>query len=161
IYRFTGIPNTGWEQLDANPATKAIAAAGNHLYQLHDSGRIYRFTGIPNTGWEQLDANPATKAIAAFDGTLVQLHNTGRAWSFNGTPNTGWNQLDNNPAISTLTVGVEQPISGNIASHHATGIYELHTNGTIRELVNVITGCVRQSGVAAIWQRPCERVVAG
>jgi hypothetical protein len=46
--------------LDDNGATVQIAADGNDLFQLHNSGRIWRFTGTPCSGnscpgWQMLD----------------------------------------------------------------------------------------------------------
>ena len=51
---------TGWEIFDSNPATNAIVAGDNNLYQLHADGKIFRFNGTPLTGWDLLDSNPAT-----------------------------------------------------------------------------------------------------
>jgi predicted Zn-dependent protease len=106
-----------WQQLDANPATSAITAANNELYQLHDTGSIWRYTGTPMTGWQQLDANPATKAITAANNELYQLHDTGSIWRYTGTPMTGWQQLDANPATMTITA--------------ADSLYQLHNSGSI------------------------------
>jgi peptidyl-Asp metalloendopeptidase len=53
IWRYTGVPCSGgscpgWELLDNNPATVAIAVDGSgNLYQLHSSGLIWRYTGVP------------------------------------------------------------------------------------------------------------------
>ena len=80
--------------LDNNPATTMIVTDGDHLYQLHNSGRIWRFTGTPCSGescpgWQMLDNNPATTMIAAAGGKLYQLHNSGRIWLSTGTPCSG------------------------------------------------------------------------
>jgi hypothetical protein len=74
IWRYTGTPCEGtscpgWERLDNNPHTHEIVAAGGHLYQRHNDGRIWRYVGPPCTGdncpgWQQLDNNPKTKRIA-------------------------------------------------------------------------------------------------
>ncbi len=108
----------GWGELDNNLATVAIIASGDHLYQLHNNGRIWRFTGTPLTGWEELDNNPATVAIVASGDHLYQLHNNGRIWRFTGTPLTGWEELDNNPATTAI----------NASGDH---LYQLHNNGRI------------------------------
>ena len=59
----------GWQRLDNNPKTVAIAAAGTHhhqsLYQLQNDGWIWRYTGTPCSGdscpgWQRLDNNPKT-----------------------------------------------------------------------------------------------------
>ena len=118
IWRYTGTPMTGWQQLDNNPAAKAITADGGNLYQLHTTGAIWRYTGTPMTGWQQLDNNPAAKAITADGGNLYQLHTTGAIWRYTGTPMTGWQQLDNNPAAKAITAD-----GGNL--------YQLHTTGAI------------------------------
>ena len=99
IWRYTGTPCAGescpgWQKLDNNPATTMIAAAGDQLFQLHNSGRIWRYTGTPCSaescpGWQMLDNNPATTMIAAAGGQLYQLHNSGRIWRYTGTPCAG------------------------------------------------------------------------
>ncbi|MDN6169575.1 MAG: hypothetical protein L0J11_05780, partial [Micrococcaceae bacterium] len=63
IWRYTGTPMTGWQKLDNNDSTVEIVAAGDHLYQRHDSGSIWRYTGTPMTGWQKLDNNPRTVDI--------------------------------------------------------------------------------------------------
>ena len=69
IWRYTGTPCSGsscpgWEELDRNPRSKAIAA-GDLLYQLDDDGSIWRYTGTPCSGtscpgWQELDVNPGS-----------------------------------------------------------------------------------------------------
>jgi peptidyl-Lys metalloendopeptidase len=120
IWRFTGTPCSGnscpgWQRLDNNPKTIAIAAAGNNLYQLHNDGWIWRFTGTPCSGnscpgWQRLDNNPKTKAIAAAGSNLYQLHKDGWIWRFTGTPCSGnscpgWQRLDNNPKTKAIAAG--------------------------------------------------------
>jgi hypothetical protein len=56
--------------LDNNGANIGVVAAGNNLYQLHNSGRIWRSTGVPCSGescpgWQMLDNNGATIGIVA------------------------------------------------------------------------------------------------
>jgi uncharacterized OB-fold protein len=64
IWKYTGTSVTGWQMLDENPATIAIATNDlDELYQLHNSGKIWKYTGTPVTGWQMLDENPATIAI--------------------------------------------------------------------------------------------------
>lgn len=112
------MPFRDWQEIDNNPATKAIVAAGNNLYQLHNNGRIWRYTGTPLTGWQLLDNNPATTTIVAGGNNLYQLHNNGRIWRYTGTPLTGWQLLDNNPATKAI-----------IAADN--NLYQLHNNGRI------------------------------
>jgi tyrosinase len=107
-----------WEVLDNNPASVAIAAASNNLYQRHNNGFIWRYTGPPMTGWQLLDNNPASVAIVAADGNLYQRHNNGFIWRYTGTPMTGWQLLDNNPATRQVVAA-----GGNL--------YQLHNNGNI------------------------------
>jgi hypothetical protein len=43
IWRYTGPPLTGWQELDNNPATTQIAADNGNIYQLQASrGLIWR-----------------------------------------------------------------------------------------------------------------------
>lgn len=37
----TGTPQTGWEELDANPTTVQIVPDGDAIYQRHNDGRIF------------------------------------------------------------------------------------------------------------------------
>ena len=50
---------TGWQMLDNNADTKAIAAFSASLCQLHSSGLIWLYTGTPMTGWKRLDPDKA------------------------------------------------------------------------------------------------------
>jgi hypothetical protein len=117
IWRYTGPACEGescpgWQRLDKNPKTRAIAASGRDLYQLHNDGWIWRYTGRPCsgescTGWQRLDNNPKTKAIAASGRDLYQLHNDGWIWRYTGRPCNGescpgWQRLDNNPNTGAI-----------------------------------------------------------
>lgn len=112
------IDTIGWELIDNNAASTAIAASGNELYQLHDSGRIWKYVGPPLTGWQTLDNNPATQQIVASGGNLYQLHQGGRIWKYVGPPITGWQELDHNPATALIVA------DGN-------ALYQMHGNGRI------------------------------
>ncbi len=136
IWRYTGTPCSGdncpgWQRLDNNPKTVAIAAAGTHheqaFHQLHNDGGIWRFTapclGNSCAGWQRLDRNSKTAAIAAAGNQLYQLHNDGWIWRYTGTPCSGdncpgWKRLDKN----TKTVAIAA--AGN-------QLYQLHNDGWI------------------------------
>jgi V8-like Glu-specific endopeptidase len=132
IWRYTGTPCSdnscpGWQMLDQNSATVAIAAAGNNLYQLHKGGALWRYTGTPCTGdscpgWQKLDQNSITIAIAAGGNSLYQLHKNGSIWKYTGTPCTenscpGWQKLDQNSA----TVAIAADASGTLYQLQKTG----------------------------------------
>ncbi|MBK8277280.1 MAG: hypothetical protein IPK92_16060 [Nitrospira sp.] len=133
IWRYTGPACAGescpgWHQLDNNPKTKAIVAAGRDLYQLHNDGWIWRYTGTPCAGescpgWQRLDNNGHTKAIAAAGRDLYQLHTDGRIWRYTGNPCNGdscpsWQQLDNNrKTVAIVAAGRD--------------LFQLHTDGWI------------------------------
>ncbi|MBB3295731.1 hypothetical protein FHT39_004411 [Mitsuaria sp. BK045] len=118
----------GWVLLDANPATRAIAAGGNALYQLHADGKVWRYTGIrcggnACPGWQMLDNNPATKQIAAGGTSLYQRHADGKIWrstgaACSGNSCPGWTMLDNNPATIDIVAD-------------GTRLYQLHNTGAI------------------------------
>ena len=101
--------------LDNNSATIGIVAAGNNLYQLHDTGRIWRSTGAACggescPGWQMLDNNGASIGIVAAGNHLYQLHNSGRIWRFTGEACSGescpgWQMLDNNGRTGRLAAG--------------------------------------------------------
>jgi hypothetical protein len=110
-----------WVALDTNPATTAIAAAGDGaLYQRHTDGSVWRYTGTPIVGWEQLDGNAATTSIvAARGGHLYQLRSDGGILRYTGVPLVGWELLDANPATTAIAVA-------------PTGaLYQLHGDGSI------------------------------
>ncbi|NJK39217.1 MAG: hypothetical protein HC920_16745, partial [Oscillatoriales cyanobacterium SM2_3_0] len=57
------------QKLDNNPATIAIAASGDRLYQLHNTGAIWKYTGEPCAGdncpgWQKLDNNADTIKVS-------------------------------------------------------------------------------------------------
>ena len=118
----------GWQMIDNNPATQAIAAGDGLLFQLHADGRIWRSTGQPCQGescpgWEMLDNNPATRAIAAGAGHLYQLHTDGRVWRSTGAMCSGescpgWQMLNNNPATQAIAAA-------------GGWLYQLHADGRI------------------------------
>ena len=118
----------GWNRLDHNPKTVALAANDASLYQLHNDGWIWRYTGTPCTGevcpgWQRLDNNQKTVAIAAAGNHLYQLHNDGWIWHYTGTACNGdscpgWQRFDNN--AKTVAIAA--------AGDH---LYQLHNDGWI------------------------------
>ena len=133
IWAHTGVACSGagcpgWVLLDANPATRAIAAGGNALYQLHADGKVWRYTGIrcggnSCPGWQMLDNNPATRQIAAGGSSLYQRHADGKIWrstgvACSGNSCPGWTMLDNNPATVDIVAD-------------GTRLYQRHSNGRI------------------------------
>ncbi len=155
IWRYTGTPCSGdscpgWQRLDNNPKTVAIAATGTHhsqsLYQLHNDGWIWRYTDTPCQGdscpgWQRLDNNSKTVAIAADGNQLYQLHNDGWIWRYTGTACSGdscqgWQRLDNNSKSIAITAGGGQ-------------LYQLHNDGWIWRYTG--TPCTGDSCPG--WQR--------
>jgi hypothetical protein len=155
IWRYTGVPCSGdkcpgWQRLDDNPKTIAIAAGGTHheeiLYQLHNDGWIWRYTDTPCNvdacpGWQRLDNNQKTIAIAAGGSQLYQLHNDGWIWRYTGTPCSGsscpgWQRLDNNQKTVAIAA------AGN-------ELYQLHNDGWIWRYTG--TPCSGESCPG--WQR--------
>ena len=122
----------GWQKLDDNPKTIAIAASGGHhfqnLYQLHKDGWIWRYAGPPCQGescpgWQRLDDNSKTIAIVPDGNQLYQLHNDGWIWRYTGTPCNGdncpgWQRLDDNPKTIAITASGDH-------------LYQLHNDGWI------------------------------
>lgn len=133
LWRYTGTECDGdfcpgWELLDNNSRTTAMAGAGGQFFQLHNDGSIWRHTGTPCSGsscpgWAELDNNPRTVAIAAAGTQLYQFHNDGSIWRHTGTPCSGnacpgWTELDNNPAATAIAAGGNQ-------------LFQLHNDGSI------------------------------
>jgi hypothetical protein len=133
IWSYTGTPCSGtscpgWEQLDDNPTTVALAGGGTKLYQFHYDGSIWLSNGTGCAsgscpGWQELDENNAAVAIAADSTDLYELHNTGKIWRYTGTPCSGsscpgWQMLDDNTAAVAIASD-----SGEL--------YELHNTGKI------------------------------
>ena len=131
IWKYTGVPCgtycTGWQPLDYNLTTTAIATADGQLYQLHSNGSIWRYTGQPCSGiycdgWQMLDNNAQSKALATGGGQLYQLHTDGSIWRYTGTPCgsscPGWQKLDNNPEAKAIVAAGSQ-------------LYQQHTDGSI------------------------------
>jgi hypothetical protein len=133
IWRYTGTPCTGascpgWQRLDNNPKTVALASDGGALYQLHNNGAIWRYTGTACDvdicpGWQRLDNNSKTIGIAASGGQLYQLHNDGWIWRYTGTPCSGdscpgWQRLDRNS--KTIAIAAD-----------GASLFQLHNDGRI------------------------------
>ncbi len=151
IWRYTGTECDGqfcpgWQLVDNNTNTAAIAAAGGQLFQRHGSGHIWRYLGTPCSGaacpgWQQLDNNAKTAAITAGGTQLYQRHNDGAIWRYLGRPCSGsncpgWEQLDNNARTAAI-------------ASTATGLYQLHNNGAIWRY----TGAPCSGGSCRGWQR--------
>ena len=133
IWRHTGSGCSGescpgWQRLDNNFRSVAIAAGGARLYQLHNDGAIWRSTGAACSGdscpgWQRLDNNPRSIAIVAGGDRLYQLHGDGAIWRSTGAPCSGascpgWERLDNNPATAGLAASGDR-------------LYQLHRDGRI------------------------------
>jgi hypothetical protein len=137
IWQYTGVPCSGnscggWQKLDNNQKTVAIAAGGDHheqrLYQLHNDGMIWRYTDVvcqndSCPGWQKVDNNPKTIAIASARTLLYELHNDGAIWRYTNTPCSGnscpgWERLDNNPKTIAIAAGEMH-------------LYQLHNDGAI------------------------------
>jgi len=131
IWSYTGTPCSGnscpgWQQLDNNPATVAIAGGGSKLYQLHNTGKIWVSTGAGCSldscpGWQMLDDNTAAVQIAADSSDLYEFHNTGKIWRYTGAPCSGtscpgWQMLDDNTAAVQIAAD-----SGALYEFHNTG----------------------------------------
>lgn len=149
IWLYTGKPCIGgscpgWQLLEKkNPETVSIVAAGEHLYQRHNTGAILAYTPgkpcLPNglcPGWQQLDNNPATAEIIAAGRpthkahALYKRHNDGTIWRYTGSPcsdTSCWQQLDNNLKTQELTAAVGLGSDG-VAVH---ALYQRHVDGTI------------------------------
>jgi hypothetical protein len=122
---------TGWDDLDNNAATTAVAASGRELYQLHNDGSIWRSTGVAG-GWVMFDGNPATTAIAAAGNQLFQLHNDGSIWRSTGAVG-GWVMLDGNPATTAIAAAGNQ-------------LFQLHNDGSIWRSTGAVGGWVMLDG---------------
>lgn len=130
IFRKMGTPV--WQQLDNNPKTVSMAAAGAdhelNFYQLRNDGSIWRFTGGPCAnnscaGWQRLDRNPKTAAIVAAGSQLYQLQNDGWILRYTGIPCNGdvcdgWQRLDRNAKTVAIAAAGNQ-------------LYQLHNDGQI------------------------------
>jgi hypothetical protein len=143
-YRSTNAPLQGWELLDRNSRTVAIAADGDDLYQLHkETGAIWVYTGTPFFEWVQLGGAPQTKQILASGGQLYQLYNDGVIWRYTGTPMTGWEQLGNNRSTTAI-------------AHDGANLYRLHSDRSIWRYTEVPS-----TGWKRIDDDPNTRAVVG
>jgi hypothetical protein len=141
IWEYTG---NGWTALDDNPASTALAAAADNLYQLHVDGSIWKSTGAPCGasfcgGWVKYDDNTTTVAIAAGGTHLYQLHGSGSIWKSTGAPCdssgcTGWRKLDQNPAAIAIAAA-------------GKNLYELRSDGEIL----MSTGAACSNNICAGW----------
>ena len=133
IWQYTGTPCSGtscpgWEALDDNSTTTAIAASGGNLYELHNNGQIWKSTGVACSGsscpgWTMYDNNPLAVAVVADGSNLYELHSSGTIFKSTGVPCSGtscpgWTELDDNQLAVAIAAS-----GGNL--------YELHNSGTI------------------------------
>ncbi len=147
----------GWVMLDNNPATRAIAAAGNALYQQHADGKIWRYTGVrcgagACPGWQMIDNNARTVAIAAGGTRLYQRHNDGKIWRHTGTPCTGsscpgWTMLDNNPATVEIVAD-------------GTQLYQLHNTGRVWRSTGAACSGTSCPGWTMLDNNPATKAIA-
>ena len=153
----SGTSCPGWVLLDANPATRAIAAGGNALYQLHADGKVWRYTGVrcggaSCPGWQMLDNNPATKQIAAGGTSLYQRHADGKIWrstgaACSGNSCPGWTKLDANPHTKSLAAAGGQ-------------LYQLHDTGAIWRSTGVACSGNSCPGWTMFDNNPAAREIA-
>lgn len=100
-------------ELDDNPTTIEVAAAGNGLvYQLHNDGTIWQSTGECYHCWKligtnSIDANSQPLNIVSGGSAFFQLRSDNTVWSYNGSTSS-WTEIDYSPfptvQISQLAV---------------------------------------------------------
>lgn len=132
IWQYTGTPCSGnscpgWQMLDNNSNTVAIAAA-YYLYEMHSDGTIWEYTGTPCSGgscpgWQMLGNNANALVMAAGGQVPYELDTNGEIWQYTGPACSngscpGWKLLDDNPAAF------------NIAAD-GSNLYELHNTGRV------------------------------
>ena len=106
----------GWQELEDNALTSAIAAGGGALYQLRANGELYKYTGAPMVGWQLIDNNRLTVAIAADGSELYQLHGNGEIYRYTNTPLTGWQRLGEVSAAEEIVAA-----GGRLYRRHGDG----------------------------------------
>ena len=106
----------GWQELEDNALTSAIAAGGGALYQLRANGELYKYTGAPMLGWQLIDNNRLTVAIAADGSELYQLHGNGEIYRYTNTPLTGWQRLGEVSAAEEIVAA-----GGRLYRRHGDG----------------------------------------
>lgn len=117
-----------WQELDNNPATRAIVAGptpthpeftNGPLYKLHGDGSLWQFTVtstnpppetsrvIERYGWQQLDDTGDTIAVAQDYSALYQLRRDGSILTYTGTPITGWLQIYPPSNVRSIVAGTD------------------------------------------------------
>lgn len=86
VLQYTGVPVTGWKQLDNNSARKeiAVAAGGGGVCQILKTGGIWSYGAPDLAAWKQLDGKAAATNIAVGHWPH-QLHKTGLTWRYTAT----------------------------------------------------------------------------
>lgn len=121
----------GWDTLDLNPHTVAIAAGFNGLFQLHDDGKIYRWDGktlcVNNVcaGWVLLDQNANNLAIAAGHG-FYRLDKDGGIFFYQGV---GFPLCSTDPCPNWRQMGVDAMTA--VIKAGDSGLFRLRKDGQI------------------------------
>lgn len=90
-------------ELDDNPTTIEVAAAGNGLvYQLHTDGSIWQATGECYHCWKligtnSIDPNSQPLNIVSGGTAFFQLRNDSTVWSYNSS-SSSWTEIDFSPS---------------------------------------------------------------
>jgi hypothetical protein len=142
IWKYTGTPLTGWQEISTpNTQTASMVAGGGHVYQLQLDGTILGYNGI-SANWTTLDTTGTAEEIAlSSTGYLYKENQDSSAWQYD--PVTGWKQLSssaNSAPLGTLTAGPY----GNLYSIGLYGVWEYAPylnggNGGWQEIDNTLT----------------------
>jgi len=108
----------GWDLIDRNKQTVAIAAGTTFLYQLHDDGSIYVYDrkstctlDTPCLGWTQLDQSKDNAQIVA-GGKLYRMRKDRTIFHYTGgnepclaAPCPNWEQISQDPTTVMIKAG--------------------------------------------------------
>ncbi|MFD0362821.1 hypothetical protein ACFQZZ_15360 [Nocardia sp. GCM10030253] len=130
VWEYTGSA-TGWVNMDKNPDTVEIVAAGNTVYQRTSTGRIfqhiYSYNSRPIPGWKELDKPVDIKElVAGTGGAATTPYIMGRDKSISIWTGSRWNRLEDHNIYTT-----------HIAAGH-DGLFRILSDGTVQKFMGGI-----------------------
>jgi hypothetical protein len=90
IWRYTGVPMTGWKLVDNNPATVDLCDGGRQLLQIHDSLTVWQLPSAASSAWVRIDESGRAGIVVAHGDRIFQRRDDGHVLQYTGVPVTGW-----------------------------------------------------------------------
>jgi hypothetical protein len=104
IWRYTGVPMTGWQRVDNNSASVALRGGGELLLQIHDDSRVFQLPAGATSGWINVDRSRRMRELTAHGTRIFQSRDDGHVLEYTGTP-SAWKDLGRPAAAGAVFAG--------------------------------------------------------